>query len=367
MKRKNALRWGLSAYTAILLGLGGYTLLDALVIPHELEAVGLTAADLGASTSESSTSTTSANSTTLDGATHGHLSGKRHAGRNSTEVKEVSDTNSTSSSGSASSDTTNSGTSANTTTTNLADQLGGATVIGSYEQDGVSIELVSTRVNNTTVYLADVQLSSADQLKTAFAQDSYARNVKDETSEIAEAHNAILAINGDYYGWHDSGFVLRNGTLYRETSAGNEALVIDATGTLSSVDEDSTSARDLLASGATQVLSFGPTLVEDGQIAVDENEEVGQAKSSNPRTAIGQVGPLHYLFVVSDGRTDESEGLSLYELAQVMREAGCTFAYNLDGGGSSTLWFDGQVINTPTSGRSSGERAVSDIVYIGRS
>lgn len=74
----------------------------------------------------------------------------------------------------------------------------------------------------------------------------------------------------------------------------------------------------------------------------------------------------HYLFVVSDGRTSESEGLSLYEMAEFMQSLGAATAYNLDGGGSSTMYFNGEVVNNPTtSGRNIKERSVSDIVYIG--
>lgn len=88
--------------------------------------------------------------------------------------------------------------------------------------------------------------------------------------------------------------------------------------------------------------------------------------ASNPRTAIGIIDNLHYVFVVSDGRTEESEGLSLLELAEFMDGLGVKTAYNLDGGGSSTMYFNGEVINTPTTnGRSIKERSVSDIVYIG--
>ena len=88
--------------------------------------------------------------------------------------------------------------------------------------------------------------------------------------------------------------------------------------------------------------------------------------SSNPRTAIGIVDELHYLFVVSDGRTNASEGLSLRELAEFMQSLGADIAYNLDGGGSSTMVFNGKVINNPTTnGKSIKERSVSDIVYIG--
>lgn len=88
--------------------------------------------------------------------------------------------------------------------------------------------------------------------------------------------------------------------------------------------------------------------------------------ASNPRTAIGIIDNLHYVFVVSDGRTEESEGLSLLELAEFMDGLGVETAYNLDGGGSSTMYFNGEVMNTPTTnGRSIKERSVSDIVYIG--
>ena len=100
-------------------------------------------------------------------------------------------------------------------------------------------------------------------------------------------------------------------------------------------------------------------------MAVSAADEVGKAMASNPRTAVGIIDDLHYVFVVSDGRTSESEGLSLKELAEFMQKLGVTTAYNLDGGGSSTMWFGGKVINNPTTSGSIKERKVSDIVYIG--
>lgn len=114
------------------------------------------------------------------------------------------------------------------------------------------------------------------------------------------------------------------------------------------------------------MFSFGPALIEKSQISVTEEDEVGKAMMSNPRTAIGFIDDLHYVFVVSDGRTRASRGLSLYELAQFMETLGVKTAYNLDGGGSSTMYFNGRIINNPTTdGRTMKERSVSDIVYIG--
>ena len=233
-------------------------------------------------------------------------------------------------------------------------------------QDGITVELTEYRENDTTIYVADVWVSDPSQLKTAFAEGTYGKNVKDATSDIAEDVDAILAINGDFYGARNSGYVIRNGVLYRSTSSGAEDLVIYEDGSFAIIDEDEVTAEQLLADGAVQVLSFGPALVEDGEIAVTQNEEVGKAMASNPRTAIGIVEEGHYIFVVSDGRTDESEGLSLYELAEFLQELGVETAYNLDGGGSSTMVYQGEVVNNPTtSGNSVKERSVSDIVYIG--
>ena len=243
----------------------------------------------------------------------------------------------------------------------------------SYSDENIQVSIETITTNNTTVYVADVQVSSAEYLKTALAQNTYGTNITAKTSETAAANNAILAINGDYYGANSTGYVIKNGVLYRDTVRDNASygdLAIYADGSFGVIYENEVTAQELIDQGVVNLLAFGPTLVENGEIVVDTSTEVGWAMSSNPRTAIGIVeeedGSLHYIIVVSDGRTDESEGLTLYQLAEVMQQYGATTAYNLDGGGSSTLYFNGQVVNNPTTnGNTISERAVSDIVYIG--
>lgn len=242
----------------------------------------------------------------------------------------------------------------------------GAQTIGSYDDGKIAITLYTFRYTDTQVYAADVALSSAQYLKTAFADSTYGRNVTDKTSEIAREADAVLAVNGDYYGARQSGYVIRNGVLYRDSASESEMLLIRTDGSFEIVSASAASAEELLSGGAWQVLCFGPGLVEDGEIAVEEGEEVGHAKASNPRTAIGMLNEGHYLFLVSDGRTGESEGLSLSELGELMAAMGCREAYNLDGGGSSTMVFLGEVVNNPTTnGKRVSERSVSDIVYVG--
>ena len=239
----------------------------------------------------------------------------------------------------------------------------------SYKDENISINLTETTVNHTQVYVADVTVNSSEYLKTAFAQNSFGTNVTAKTSVTAADNDAILAVNGDYYGANSSGYVIRNGVVYRDTvreNSNNGDLAIYKDGSFKIIYEDQISAEQLVKDGVVNLLAFGPALVENGEIAVGKNQEVGQAMASNPRTAIGIIDENHYIIVVSDGRTSESKGLSLYQMAEVMKSYGAKTAYNLDGGGSSTLYFNGQVINKPTTGGNKiSERAVSDIVYIG--
>ena len=238
----------------------------------------------------------------------------------------------------------------------------------SYSDDNISVTLTEKTVSNTQVYIADVTVSSSEYLKTAFAQNTYGNNVTAKASETAANNNAILAVNGDYYGANTTGYVIRNGVVYRDTvreDSSNGDLAIYKDGSFKIIYEDQVSADQLVKDGVVNLLAFGPALVENGEIVVNTKSEVGQSMASNPRTAIGIIDENHYIIIVSDGRTSESQGLSLYEMAEVMKSYGVKTAYNLDGGGSSTMYFNGQVINKPTTNGNISERAVSDIVYIG--
>nr|WP_288913766.1 phosphodiester glycosidase family protein [uncultured Lachnoanaerobaculum sp.] len=325
-------------YGVLLFSFSTYAMLDTFVIPHPMQSVEINAI--------AETTSTSGIKESVEAAIQSKLG-------NNTDTTVETDSITT-----ASENTD--------TTVETATSIDGGTVIGQYSDSKTSITLKQYREYDSNIYVADVTVSDASDLKTALANNTYGRNITDTTSDMAANNNAVLAINGDYYGARQSGYVIRNGKLYRDTSGNRDALVIQKNGEFKFVSESETSASDLLQDGALQAFSFGPVLLNNGEISVGENDEVGMAMASNPRTAIGYLGNNHYVFVVSDGRTSESAGLSLYELASFMKELGVKDAYNLDGGGSSTMVFKGEIINNPTtSGRSGEERAVSDIVYIG--
>lgn len=236
-----------------------------------------------------------------------------------------------------------------------------------YKDENVTITLKEYREYNSNIYVAEIELLEPLLLKSAFAKSTYGHNIKENTSEIAKANDAIFAVNGDFYGTRKSRYVIRNGIHYRDIGAnGYEDLVVYKNGSYSTIIENTVTGPALVENGANHLWSFGPTLVRDGVVSVSEDDTTGIA-IKNPRTAIGFADPSHLYFVVADGRTRISEGLTFFELASFMKKIGAvSLSYNLDGGGSSTMYFNGRIINNPSAnGSDIVERSVSDIVYIG--
>ncbi|WP_255314488.1 phosphodiester glycosidase family protein [Bacillus sp. FJAT-26390] len=222
-----------------------------------------------------------------------------------------------------------------------------------------------------TYFVADVQLTDASVLQSAFAKNAFGRNITEDTSAIAAENGAVFAINGDYYGFRNDGVIVRGGTLYRDEPT-RDAMALLSNGTMKAYNEEQLSSAELLAEGVTDTYSFGPILVNDGaiagdfdKVAIDTNFGNRSIQGSNPRTGIGMIAPNHYVFVVVDGRKDNySKGMTLTEFANVFTELGASVAYNLDGGGSSTMYFMGRVVNNPLGKQQ--ERGVSDILYIAK-
>ncbi|MFE6235102.1 phosphodiester glycosidase family protein [Cellulosimicrobium sp. NPDC057862] len=280
------------------------------------------------------------------------------------EASQGADADGTSEQGTTADDSA--GTSAGTSTA-------AATVDGdTYTSDGTSITVSRVTAGSgddtVTYYVADVVLSDMTDLRSAFAQDAFGTNITETTSDIAADHDAVLAINGDYYGFRDTGIVIRNGVVYRDEGA-REGLALYRDGHVEVYDETTTDAQTLVDAGVWNTLSFGPALLEDGEVVdgiddveVDTNVGNHSIQGEQPRTAVGVVDENHLVLVVVDGRQESySRGVTLPELAGIMQDLGATTAYNLDGGGSSTLYFDGEVVNSPAQGR---ERGTSDVLYV---
>jgi len=259
------------------------------------------------------------------------------------------------------------------TTSDSSSSTSAVTTGTSYVSDSsdINISTVTTGSGDSTVtyYVADVVLDDATTLQSAFANNSFGENITETTSAIAEANNAVFAINGDYYGFRDTGIVIRNGVVFRDEGA-RQGLAFYRDGTVKVYDETATTAEQLLADGVWNTLSFGPSLLDNGQIAdgiedveVDTNFGNHSIQGEQPRTAVGIIDDNHLVFVVVDGRSPGySSGATMTGLAQIMKDLGATTAYNVDGGGSSTMYFNGELVNNPLG--ENKERGTSDILYI---
>ncbi|MGC3995298.1 MAG: phosphodiester glycosidase family protein [Propionicimonas sp.] len=249
----------------------------------------------------------------------------------------------------------------------------GTSTANSYTSDTASITITKHTSGSgddaLAWFVADITVSDATIVRSAFANDEFGENIIADPSDIAADVNAVLAINGDYYGFRDTGIVIRNGVAYRDVGA-RQGLVFGTDGSMRLYDETTTNAAKLLAGGAWNTLSFGPGLVEDGavidgidDVEIDTNFGNHSVQGRQPRTGVGVIEENHFLFVVVDGRsTGYSRGVTMSEFAQLFVDLGADVAYNLDGGGSSAMVFNAELVNNPL-GREQ-ERGTSDILYV---
>ena len=276
------------------------------------------------------------------------------------EHAEVTDASST-----WSTSTTSSTTSDSTATTT------GTTYTGANATVSISSHTSGSGSDTLSWYVADITLTSAEALMTAFAKDTFGENIIEVPSTIAANNNAVFAINGDYYGFRDTGIVIRNGVAFRDKGA-RQGLALDRTGNLFLYDETATNADALVSDGVWQAWSFGPGIVDGGQVVsgidsieIDTNVGNHSIQGTQPRTGFGMIDTNHLVAMVVDGRSNGySRGVTMTEFAQMFSDLGAQVAYNLDGGGSSTMVFDDTLVNRPRGGTQ--ERGSSDIIYVGR-
>ena len=237
-----------------------------------------------------------------------------------------------------------------------------------YQDETRAISINEVKQDDLTYFVVDVQLASVTDFRTALSSDQ-ANGALECVSTMASRNGAVLAINGDDYGAHTFGTIIRNGTPLRARNTTRNMLAVDQAGNMSvTVDRANENPKEMsqqmIADGVWQSFEFGPELVRDGQAV--EFSKAFDVISTNPsrkepRTAIGQIGPLHYIIIVVDGRQEGySDGITLQDLQQLFVQYGAQTAMNLDGGGSTELWFQGQILNQPCGGE---ERYMSDIIF----
>lgn len=230
-----------------------------------------------------------------------------------------------------------------------------------YLDDSLSIRIEEFRAYDTTCMAAWIQVASPTQLRTELNKP-YPSKSTAKASVIAKRVNAVLAINGDYFVYHNQGFIARNGQVLREKfNEDYDTLIIDDHGDFTIIPATAEEKIRAFTGNIVQAFTFGPGLVIDGVKTTEFPLKANTPNKETQRIAIAQMGPLSYLVVTTEGPENPgSTGLTLPEFAQVLYDLGAQNAYNLDGGSSSSLILNNKKINSLSTGKI---RAVGDILY----
>ena len=229
-----------------------------------------------------------------------------------------------------------------------------------YSSPNLSIEIRELVIDDpepNACFIADIYLARVDSFQTYWAGGKFHRWMKADPLEMSDETGAILCINGDYADVQETGLLVRNGELYMDEQTTCDICVLYADGTMETYGPEDYLAEEVLARGPYQIWKFGPALLDENGQPRSSFNTTDRILSNNPRTGIGYYEPGHYCFVVVDGRQGEySAGMEIERFAQLFSELGCTAAYNLDGGRSSVMIFQQEIVNRPfLNGRKVGD------------
>ena len=231
-----------------------------------------------------------------------------------------------------------------------------------YEDPTLHVVIEEGREDNCDYWVARIKVQDASQLRTMSA-GGFDTSMSMKGTALAKRVNAVLAIDGDYYCYTGTGYILRQGELYLDLLNGERDVLL--------IDEDGDfHVRHLPKAGEVtdtvdgkkviNAFYFGPILVENGQVPEVVDGPNMAATERRQRMCIAQSGPLEYVVVCCEAPARGSSGMTLRQFAELVATTGVHTAYNLDGGDSTMLIFDGEKLNDVTS---TSTRSICDIIY----
>lgn len=241
-----------------------------------------------------------------------------------------------------------------------------------YQDPTISVEITTGRVKGSVLgcdyWVAHIKLADASQLRTLPAKGFDKSKGSAKGTTLAKRAHAVLAINGDYYNYQKSGYyVLRQGELFLDALDGSrDVLLIDEDGNFIGVPAAKANKIGAIKGeiNGKKIINgfyFGPLLVMNGKAVKDMPLRADMAaQKKRQRMAIAQVGPLEYKCICCGPPARGNEGMTLKDFAALVAKQNVKVAYNLDGGDSTMMIFNGEKINDV---RSSYVREIVDIIY----
>lgn len=211
----------------------------------------------------------------------------------------------------------------------------------------------------------EVKIADGSQLRRTIAGNSYGSSVQLTASEMAKASNAVVAINGDFYGYRKLGITAYQRQLYRNLPEKVDSCFFTAGG-----DMLFSHRGELMGEGEAEkfiedndvifAIAFGPILVENGELKETFSYPLGEINKQYSRAAIGQIDKLHYILMTNSFQDYLSSMPTINGAAALIYRTGVKNAYALDGGQTGVLYIDGGPFNHVDFG---WERLMSDIIY----
>ena len=229
-----------------------------------------------------------------------------------------------------------------------------------YKSSTLNITLKKKSTHGISYWVAHINTSGPGQLKSALSYGTYGGD-RQTTSSAISSNGGVIGVNGSAFDYSTGqpsplGMCIKNGKLYGDYTTSYSVMAVKKNGTIYT-PKQGLSGKKLLKAGVKDTYNFGPVLIEKGEAQLPWAE----TEKYYPRTAVGMVKPNDYVLLVTN--TGSYNGLNHWDMVNIFQSYNCKYAYNLDGGGSATLYFNGKVMNKLID---DVERPCADFLYFTR-
>lgn len=220
-------------------------------------------------------------------------------------------------------------------------------------------------LNNVVYTISEIIIAHPSQFRRFLADGTFGSERQYLTSQMAASVNAVVASAGDFYKYRRSGVVVTNGEINRFNVNRLDTCFIDENGDLLFTKAEAFQTEESLQqyiedNNVRFSLSFGPILIENGEVCVPPSYPIGEINEGFSRAALCQHGKQHYLIITANGERQYGRYPTLKSFANTIKGLGIEKAYTIDGGQTATIVMNDKVINKVSYG---AERYISDIIY----
>ena len=237
--------------------------------------------------------------------------------------------------------------------------------INYYLDDTIFAITWKQKIENTAFTFAEVKLMHPSQFRRHLSGEGFGSGMLSLTSEMSQSVNAVLGCSGDYYSYRRRGLTIVDGEAKKYVTGLPDTCYINGDGDMILERDQELADIEAVQAYADEndiqfSLSFGPILVKDGENICPKNYDLGEVKQRYSRAALCQMDKLHYLYIAAGMDVDTYGLMTMRTFSKYVAETGCQQAYALDGGQTTTIVLNNEVINHVNYG---SERRISDIIY----